>query len=225
MTPPPEQPPGDPQPWTDGQTAIYHITGVENLASIAESGELLCDAECQGLQAAPVSIAYSDLKAKRAAKVVDVAAGGTLADYVPFYYAPRSPMLCVHFYSQGTSGYARGQEGIVHLVSCVQAHAGPGSFAITNGHPIAEITKQFGTLAGLDEIDWDIMNAKYWADTDEDGDRKRRRQAEFLAHRRIGFSSVRLVGAMTEATAEEARSALAGLQNPPPVVIRPDWYY
>ncbi|MGF1494886.1 MAG: DarT ssDNA thymidine ADP-ribosyltransferase family protein [Microcoleaceae cyanobacterium] len=32
-------------------------------------------------------------------------------------------------------------------------------------------------------IDWEIMQERYWADTEEDGDRKRRRRAEFLIYK------------------------------------------
>ena len=32
-------------------------------------------------------------------------------------------------------------------------------------------------------IDWELMESKYWHDTDEDNSRKRRREAEFLIHK------------------------------------------
>jgi hypothetical protein len=69
------------------------------------------------------------------------------------------------------------------------------------------------------------MNAKYWRDTDEDGDRKYRRQAEFLVHRRVPIEAVILVGAMTRRVADRAAALLAGLTNPPPVIVRAGWYY
>lgn len=34
-----------------------------------------------------------------------------------------------------------------------------------------------------DIIDWELMESKYWFDTDEDNRRKCRRQAEFLVHK------------------------------------------
>lgn len=30
------------------------------------------------------------------------------------------------------------------------------------------------------DVDWDVMDLEFWNDTDVDGDRERRRQAEFL---------------------------------------------
>jgi ssDNA thymidine ADP-ribosyltransferase, DarT len=87
------EPPGRPRPWVKGETAVYHITYIENLASIVRAGQLDCDNGCVAAAIEPVSIAYSSLKEQRARTEVTVASGGTLADYVPFYYAPRSPML------------------------------------------------------------------------------------------------------------------------------------
>ena len=40
-----------------------------------------------------VSIGNPDLIAKRAGRVVAIPPGGSLSDYVPFYFTPRSPML------------------------------------------------------------------------------------------------------------------------------------
>lgn len=103
--------------------AVYHITHVDNLESIVASGQLDCDNACAAKRIESVSIAYDNLKGQRAVKLVDVAAGGTLADYVPFYFAPRSPMLYV-IANGYLENYAGGQEEIVHLVSSVEGARG-----------------------------------------------------------------------------------------------------
>lgn len=203
---------------------MYHITHVDNLPGVADDGAIHCDKGCAAAGRDPVSIAYSDLKEKRARTRVTVAAGGTLADYVPFYYAPRSPMLYVNWQG-GVAGYDGGQENIVHLVCGLEDLAITGEFVITDGHPISLLSTQHETVDALDQIDWDVMRRTYWADDDTDGDRKRRRQAEFLVHRQVPVSAVRLVAAMNDGVAVRALKALAVLAEPPPVRIRSDWYY
>ena len=220
----PTTPPGRPQPWISGRVAVYHITHVDNLASIATSGQLDCDDVCTEKQTGPVSIAYANLKEQRGSKVVGLAAGGTLTSYVPFYFAPRSPMLYV-IANGYVESYSGGQEEVVHLVSSVEALAVPGKFVITDGHPIAAVSSQFDTLDALESIDWEIMEDRYWRDTDEDGNRKCRRQAEFLVHWKAPIDAFCLCGAMNEATASKAAVALEGLSNPPAVTVRTDWYY
>jgi ssDNA thymidine ADP-ribosyltransferase, DarT len=220
----PKHPPGRPKPWTEGELAAYHITHVDNLASIVACGELSCDRRCAAAERNPIGIAHTDLKEKRARKAVAVAAGGTLADYVPFYYAPRSPML----YSIATgwvAEYGGSQEEILHLVCSVDELAKSRRFVITDRHPITPLAEQSDDLDALDELDWGLMRAQYWSDTDEDGERKFRRQAEFLVYRSVPVTSIRLVGAMTRETASRAAESLSTLPDPPPVIVRRNWYY
>lgn len=107
----------------------------------------------------------------------------------------------------------------------MRALAVEGEFVITDGHPIAAVSSQFDTLDALDLLDWEIMDDRYWRDTDEDGNRKCRRQAEFLVHRKAPIDAFCLLGAMTEATASKAATVLAGVSRAPSVAVRNDWYY
>lgn len=206
-----------------GEVPAYHITHVDNLASIVRSGEICSDNACVENGHTRVSIAYTDLKEQRARVAVESARGGTLADYVPFYYAPRSPMLYVS-HTDYVPEYSGGQEPIVHLVFCLQELAS-NCFAITDGHPISPLSQQFASLDGLEAIDWAIMHENFWADTDEDGDRKRRRQAEFLVHGSVPVLSIKLIGVMTKDIEKRAVTALANLADPPPIIVREGWYY
>jgi hypothetical protein len=221
---PPAKPIGSPQPWVAGRVAAYHITHIDNLESIVESGGLDCDNGCAQAGRVPVSIAYASLKKQRAETVVEVAAGGTLADYVPFYYAPRSPMLYT-IWRGNVMEYEGSQDEIVHLVCEVESLAEPGRFVIINRHPITALAEQFDDLTALEGLDWPLMKATRWRDTDADGDRKFRRQAEFLVHQHVPIEAIRLVGAMTDAVAQRAATALATLPNPPRVIVRRGWYY
>jgi hypothetical protein len=123
------------------------------------------------------------------------------------------------------SGYHGSQEDILHLVCSVEELAKPGRFVITNRHPIAALATQHAELDALGELDWPLMRARYWNDTNADGDRKSRRQAEFLVHRSVPIEAIRLVGAMTEGVAERAAALLAAMPHPPPVVVRRAWYH
>ena len=217
-------PPGRPRPWRGNATALYHITHVENLASIARNGVIRCDRGCSTRGVSPVSVAYGDLKSRRAAWPVRVAKRGTLADYVPFYYAPRSPMLYA-IHGGFVAGYDGGQAEVAHLVLAAEDIARDGAFVITDGHAATPLTDQYDSLDDLDQVSWDVMDSRWWNDTDEDGDRKRRRQAEFLAWSSVPFEAVRMIGVMTATVAEQVRRALADAAHLPEIVIRRDWYY
>ena len=115
-------------------TAIYHITHLRNLPNILKDGGLWCDHIVSEGNLAHVSIAHQHIKDRRAAKHVPVSAGGTLAEYVPFYFAPRSPMLYA-IHRGNVIGYAEGQKPILHLVSSAEAvQKAKIPFAFTDGH-------------------------------------------------------------------------------------------
>lgn len=191
---------------------------------MAAEGELQCDRSCNASGIEPVSIAYQDLKAKRSEWPVRVARGGTLADYAPFYFAPRSPMLYA-IAGGWVAGYSGGQVEVAHMVFSANELARGDEFVITDGHAATSLSEQFDDFARLDEVDWDIMRDRYWRDTDDDGDRKRRRQAEFLVFGSVPFHAVKQIGVMTEAVASEVRDELQGASDQPRIVVRPDWYY
>lgn len=191
---------------------------------MAAEGELQCDRNCNASGIEPVSIAYQDLKAKRSEWPVRVARGGTLADYAPFYFAPRSPMLYA-IAGGWVAGYSGGQVEVAHMVFSANELARGDEFVITDGHAATSLSEQFDDFARLDEVDWDIMRDRYWRDTDDDGDRKRRRQAEFLVFGSVPFHAVKQIGVMTEAVASEVRDELQGASDQPRIVVRPDWYY
>lgn len=165
------------------ETRIFHITHVDNLAAILAEGGLWCDREAAERGVAEVGIAHQHIKERRARRHVPISPGGTLDDYVPFYFAPRSPML-YSIHGGYVEGYSNGQRSVVHLVSSAEAVSASGApFVFADGHAELDLSDFFDDLDDLNKIDWKIMKAAYWADTNEDGDRKRRRQAEFLVHR------------------------------------------
>lgn len=206
-------------------TAIYHITHIRNLPNIIKDGGLWCDHVVSERNLAQVSIAHQHIKDRRSAKQVPCSAGGTLANYVPFYFAPRSPML--YAISRGyVQGYVDGQKPILHLVSSAEAVQQSNlTFAFTDGHAPMTISRFFDDLRSLDQIDWEIMKVIYWADTIEDGDRSRRRQAEFLVHQFFPLHLIEEIGVVNKNVAQEVSILLEAEVRKPVLKIAPTWYY
>ena len=140
-------------------------------------------------------IAYENIQDRRATTYVPCGRGGVLHDYVPFYFAPRSPML--YTINRGNvENYTQGQATVIHLVSSVEnIESEDLSFVFTDGHAVMTFTEFFDDLKYLDDaIDWDVMEARYWKDTNEDNDRKRRRQAEFLVRNFFPWQLITEIG-------------------------------
>jgi hypothetical protein len=206
-------------------TSIYHITCIDNLEPIARRGELLCDAEVRRLRIASTRIGHENLKDRRMLVPVPVGPQGALGDYVPFFFGPRPPML----YSIA-NGYVEGFQGtqsdVAHLVTTAEvAEANGLGFAFTNGHAVMAMSDFFDDLSDLPEIDWRLMGDRYWFDTAEDPDRKRRRQAEFLVYKAFPWRSVLSIGVKTQKAGRRAEQALEECAYRPPVSVHPEWYY
>ena len=69
------------------------------------------------------------------------------------------------------------------------------------------------------------MLEKYWSNTDDDPDRRRRRMAEFLVHRAMPLDLITEIAVYDESVAEYVTGLLqkAGLSIP--LAIRRDWYF
>jgi hypothetical protein len=207
-------------------TWIYHITPISNLSTLLQCGELRSKNRLQNSAIAYSSIAYEHIQERRSTVAVPCGQRGTLHDYIPFYFAARSPMLYAIHKGQ-VDGYQGKQSDILHLVTTAEAIAEASlGFVFSDGHAVMRYTSFFDDLAALQTtIDWDIMQAKYWHDTDEDGDRKRRRQAEFLVYESLPWSLIRGVGVINQAIADEVRRILDQFGHTTAVKVRRSYYY
>jgi hypothetical protein len=206
-------------------TLILHFTHVSHLASIASNG-LSSDSEAQRDGVLAVEVGSRSVKDQRRTRVVPVGRGGFVADYVPFYFAPRSPMMFAIDKGQ-VPEYTGGIDPLVYLVSTVERLVELGTeLIVTDGNATTGFTRFSADLADLDElVDWAIMKEKYWRNTPEDGDRRRRRMAECLAVGPVPWEAFGAVVARSEERSQEAAAQLATIGITADISVRPDWYF
>src|SRR5262245_2002255 len=163
-------------------TAIYRFVHIDNLDTLIRRGALHAPnhVPSDGL---PYRFCHDpEVQGARAAVTIPVGPGGTIHDYVPFYFGYLSPMM-LRLKTGQVSGYDEGQEPLIYLASTAQAVDSSNSrFVFSNGHGLAIFTDWFDDLSRLDEVDWNMVYQRYWKDTINDMDRQRRKQAEFLVH-------------------------------------------
>lgn len=203
---------------------IYHITHISNLSSILEAGGLLANSQLKPNQY--TDIAHSSIQDRRASIQVPWVPGGTLHDYVPFYFAPRSPML--YAINKGNvQGYQGGQNPILHLAVELDLIMNCGlDYVFTDGHAIMTYSEFYKDLGALNHaIDWALMNSNYWFDTEKYPDRKRRRQAEFLVHQFCPWNCVAQIGVIDATIQNQVRNLLRQYSDPTPVKVYRNWYY
>ena len=203
---------------------LFRITHVKNLPWLLKNG-LHCSS---GSWQDPdfIAIGNPDLIDKRTRRQVPIDPLGTLADYVPFYFTPKSPMLLN--IKTGYNGITRrsNQEIVILVSSCRKMIQNGISMLFTDRHAYtatAAWTADPGSLASV--IDWDILRRHDFARNDAYPDKMERYQAEALAHQHVPPGALLAIGCVNEAVklTIEAKVKSAGLEMQ--VFARPGWYF
>jgi ssDNA thymidine ADP-ribosyltransferase, DarT len=201
------------------------MTSVNNLPSIIEDG-LLSDEAVRSRGLLETDIGENRIKAIRRTRVVPILPVGMVSDYVPFYFAARSPMR--YTINRGSvATYREGQEPIIFLVTNARFLTEHGcQFVFTDRNAYYKLARYAAGTARFGElIDWPLMESKWWHNTPEEPDRKERRMAEFLVRDSVPFEAIRQIGVKTEAMASRVRQILSTIGNSPQVFVTPEWYY
>jgi hypothetical protein len=207
--------------------SIYHITHIHNLPGIIKAGGLWCDEEVYSGRVAAIGIAHEHIKERRRRRNVDIAPGGNLSNYVPFYFAPRPPMLYA-IHKGYVEGYQGGQDHILHLVTQIELIVQRGlRFVFSDGHAEMAISKFYNDLDRLDVIDWKVMKSNWWNDTLEYPDRKRRRQAEYLVKTFLPWDLITKIGVRLVKTQAQVKAIIEQNSEDHYPIIEQErgWYY
>lgn len=168
-----------------------------------------------------------EVQRKRCGRGIPCGPQGKMPDYVPFYFGYRSPMLLQH-HTNKVPGHTEGQSPLIYLRSTVQAISEQGlRYVFSDGHGLQKFTSWFDNISELNKVDWDMVNNRLWFDTDEDNDRQRRKQAEFLVHRYCDWSLILDIVVIDQ----ETKSKVQKIFNSFPVTlhrkitVQKNWYY
>lgn len=206
---------------------LYHFTHIDHLASIIHDG-LVADAVAQRAELVQREAGDVAIKDRRRRSGVPVGAKGVVADYVPFYFAPRSPML-FRIFKGGVPTYDGDQSDLVYLCSTIERLNELEIPVVVSDRNAAVRVAAFSDdpleWSGPGFVDWDLMDATWWNDSEDYPDRMERRMAECLVHGRVPWEAILAIGTIDEQRAGSVRHLLSTVTNPPKIVVRPEWYY
>ncbi len=201
---------------------IFRITHRDNIPWILEHG--LHAVTGKVLDPNFKNIGNPDLIGKRAHRVVPVEPGGTLNDYIPFYFTPFSiMMLNIH------TGYNVKQvpnEEIVILVSSLHriAELGiPSVFTDQHAYPVA--ASYSNDLNNLQCIDWGLLNRRDFKHDPDDPGKKERYQAEALIWKHLPAEGLLGICSYTEAVDAGIRTELAKRKIQMQTIVQRGWYF
>ncbi|MDX8508604.1 type II toxin-antitoxin system toxin DNA ADP-ribosyl transferase DarT [Mesorhizobium captivum] len=186
---------------------IFRIVHRDNIGPVLADG-CHCRATMEGKKY--IEIGNPELIQKRTEKAVPSGPGGTLSDYVPFYFTPYSPML--YNIKTGYNGIKqRPMRDILILVSSLRHLAKlEVPFVFTDRHAYLRMAQFSDDLADLNWIIWPTLQARDFKR--DDVDKFEKYQAEALVYKHVPLDA--LLGIVcydAETKAEiEAAAAKAG---------------
>ncbi|ULA65763.1 MAG: hypothetical protein LZF86_250019 [Nitrospira sp.] len=169
----------------------------------------------------------AEVQSARADIAISMGPGGTIPDYVPFYFGCLSPMM-LNLKTGRVKGYNEGQDPLIYLVSSAQAVETAGiKFVYSDGHGLASYTEWFDDLSELGNVDWNIVNQRYWRGDINDMDRQRKKQAEFLVHKCCPWSLIQEIVVIDSVMQDRAQTIQVAFPADQRRVVRVDrnWYY
>lgn len=202
---------------------IFRITHQDNLPWILQNG-----LHCRNSQIVDpnfVTIGNPELIDKRQYRLVDIPPGGTLSDYIPFYFTPFSPML--YNVKTGWGGIKqRPNHDIVILVSSLhKLRELERTFVFSDRHAYLQTAQFSSDLKDLERIDWRILQTRdFRRDTDDMG-KIERYQAEALVHQNVPTDSLLGIVCYDKDVLQKLETLAIEHGVRMKVITRPQWYF
>lgn len=203
---------------------IFRIVHVANVPWILEHGGLFSRNSTEQ-DPKYVNIGNIDLIEKRAGRVVTVPPGGTLSDYVPFYFTPFSMMMFK--IKTGHGGITkRDNKDIVIFVSSIHRLCELGvPFLFTNQHAYPPNTDFYGSADALSVIDWPLLQSKNFKTDDADPGKQLRYQAEALVFQQVPLNALLGIACFNDEVKQKIEGATQAHGHKISVKTTPTWYF
>ena len=203
---------------TQETAGIFRILHRNNLPRLLENG-CVCKNDAQARTY--VEIGNQELIAKRQERTVPGQFGGTLSDYVPFYFTPYSPML----YNIKTGyGVPKQEMKDILIVQSNLHHLKENGipFVFSDRHAYLKTAHFSGDLKDLDRIAWKALQDRDFSRSDTD--RFEKYQAEALVYKNVPLSALLTVMCHNDSVRDEVTAACAAKKLNLKVVNGRQWY-
>jgi len=202
---------------------LYRITHYKNLPFILANG-LHCPNS--GIRDENfISIGFPTLIASRNEKIVPVLPGGTLADYIPFYFTEKSPMLYVISHGNDPEVIKTAQREIVYLVTTLKKLEEHNCrFVFTDRHAKLELAAFYNQAGDLEKLNWEIIRSTEWG-RQYGSDRKELKQAEFLVHRFMPVEVLLGIACKEQSIADEINIMELVKEKKMIIKVKPNYYF
>lgn len=174
-------------PLHPGKALIFRIIHRDNLSWILDHGlhattGAISDPNYR-------NIGNIDLIEKRKRRGVSVGPGGTLSDYVPFYFTPFSIMM-YNIHTGYNVQQVPNEEILIIVSSLVRMNELQIPFVFTDQHAYPAMARYYTALNDLKNVDWPLLNRRDFQHDPDDPAKKERYQAEALVWKHVPLEAL-----------------------------------
>jgi ssDNA thymidine ADP-ribosyltransferase, DarT len=198
---------------------IFRIVHRKNLDDLLANG---CRCRSAVMGQKYVEIGNQELIQRRTNRPIPCGPGGTLSDYVPFYFTPYSPMLLN--IKTGYNGIAKQpMSEILILVSSLHTLKKIGiPFVFSDRHAYLKTAMFSDDLAHLDRIIWPVLQERNFRK--DDLERFEKYQAEALVYKHMPLEALKGIICYDQASKMSVKADVDALGLELNVLAQPGWY-
>lgn len=202
---------------------IWRIVHCDNMPWLIQNGLHCANTTVQSNNW--ITIGDKELIDKRSTRPVPIGHGGTLNDYIPFYFTPFSPMLFnIHTGYKGITKVAN-KDIIILVTSLRDLKSNDINFIFTDRHANIKYASFYQDLAYLDNIDWNILQRRDFSRDNNNPQKMERYMAEALIYKNYPIDQLKAIVCYSEAVKVKIQGWLNQHNSNVPVVVRSDWYF
>lgn len=198
---------------------VYHFTSAHNLASVIQHG-LLCTNAKKENKITHVDVANAGIQGRRSKMLVPGAAGKCVHDFVPFYFAQKTPMQLAVLNKKNVD-----QEFIIYFavpISILEARSG---VYFTDASANTEDPPKFYPAAESDKLEglnWGAIDSAKWKYSDEE---RHQKMAELLVPDYVSLDEVEYIVVWNKAIGEDVKEVFKAGGVRCPRIEYNQWHY
>ena len=203
---------------------LYRIVHIDNLKYLLEHG--MFNKSHANADPNYINIGDSTLIQQRNEYNVAInPPNGQLGEYVPFYFGCLSPML-LNITTGHRGVIKRPQNEIIYLICSVQQIIDSCElWCFTDGHAKNAITTFYNDIVSLNQVDLNLARNRYWTNTDEDFDKMRKKQAEFLVKNHVPPNCISNIVVYNDEVNTKVSNLVVGAGLKIKIHTKNDFYY
>jgi hypothetical protein len=198
---------------------VYHFTSAHNLASVLEHG-LLCTNVKKSKGITHIDVANAGIQGRRSRMLVPGAGGKCVHDYVPFYFAQKTPMQLAVLNKKNVD-----QELIIYFAVPLRIMESRPGVYFTDASANTEDPPTFypGSAAeNLTLLNWAAIDSAKWKYPDEE---RHQKMAELLIPESVSLEEIEYIVVWNDAVGNEVKKAFESSGLTCPRIECNQWHY